>query len=360
MADDQDQSSKTEEPTERKLQKLREEGNVPKSKEVNNLFMLAAMTLGVAAILPWQMIQLGELYQSILTESSKDLGDTAAAVGQTLQFAIWKAIVAILPLFGLLIVAAWFGGFIQTGPMLSFKAIQPKQSRISVLKGIQRMFSMQSLMEFFKSLIKLFVLGAAMGIMVYVHREDIILLADMSIAALIKFTYRVVLEILLIALAIMVLLAVIDWLYQKFNFTKENRMSRKDLKDEMKDTEGDPHVKNRQRQIRMERARARMMQAIPESDVVITNPTHYAVALRYKPKEGDAAPVVVAKGMDFLALRIREVATENKIPLYEDPPLARQLYAEVDIDDEIPVGLYEVTAKVISYVNELKAKLRRQ
>jgi flagellar biosynthetic protein FlhB len=158
------------------------------------------------------------------------------------------------------------------------------------------------------------------------------------------------------ALALMVILALADYLFQRMQFTIQNRMTRKEVKDEAKETMGDPHVKNRQRQIRNERARKRMMAAVPKSDVVITNPTHYSVALRYKPDDGDAAPVVVAKGMDHIALRIREVAQENGIPLYEDPPLARQLYANVEIDEQIPLDLYEVTAKVIAFVLQLKKR----
>ena len=138
----------------------------------------------------------------------------------------------------------------------------------------------------------------------------------------------------------------------------KNRMSAKELKDEMKDTEGDPHIKSRQRQIRMERARKRMMANVPKADVVITNPTHYAVALRYKPQEGDAAPTVVAKGVDAVAARIRDIATEHNIPLYEDPPLARQLFASVEIDQMIPIELYEVVAKVMAFVMELRKKQR--
>ncbi len=359
MADDEDQSSKTEEPTEKKLMKLREEGNVPKSKEVNNLFMLGAMTLAIVIVLPWQLVQLGDLYQASLTEMSKNLGDTPGAVGGVFQYSIEKAIIAILPMFGILMLFAWFGGFIQTGPLLSFKAAAPKLSRISLLQGLKRMFSMQSLAEFLKSILKLVILGAIMGVVMYVHRVEFVLLADVDVWLMIKFTYKIVLELLIASIAVMVVLAISDFLFQKYQFTQQNMMSRKDLKDETKDSEGDPHVKNRQRQIRMERARSRMMQSVPESDVVITNPTHYAVALRYRPNEGDNAPTVIAKGQDFMALRIRELASEHDVPLYEDPPLARQLYAEVEIEQEIPVELYEVTAKVISFVNELKAKVRR-
>ena len=158
------------------------------------------------------------------------------------------------------------------------------------------------------------------------------------------------------ATAIMLVLALADYLFQRFKFMRDNMMTLTELKDEMKESEGDQYVKQRQRQIRNERARKRMMQAVPKADVVVTNPTHYAVALRYKPDEGDAAPVVLAKGVEAVALRIRELAAQHNIPLYEDPPLARLLFAQAEIDEPIPLQTYELVARVIAFVAELRTK----
>jgi len=152
----------------------------------------------------------------------------------------------------------------------------------------------------------------------------------------------------------MIVLTLADVLFQRFQYIRQHRMSRQELKDEMRESEGDPHIKQRQKQIRMERMRKRMMAAVPKASVVITNPTHYSIALRYRPEEGDDAPVVVAKGVDAVAMRIREVAREHNIPFYEDPPLARTLYANAELDSPIPLDVYEAVAKVIAFVMKLK------
>ena len=357
MADDEDQSSKTEDPTERKLNKLKEEGNVPKSREVNHLFMLVGMLLVIGMFTPYHMTMLRNIYGGVL--NSIDIPILSAdRAGHLLQEVVLQALLAIAPTLALLILVAWFGGFVPTGPLLSFKAIQPKLSRISAIKGFQRIFSMKSLMEFMKSLVKLVVIGVAMWAVMAFHDDIFYSLTEVSVGQIVQSGWLVMLRMILAALAIMVLIAIVDWLFEQAQFTKQNRMSRRELKDEVKETVGDPFVKQRQRQIMMQRAQQRMMEAVPEADVIITNPTHFSVALAYKPEEGMVAPTVVAKGVDHMAQRIREIAREHNIPLYEDPPLARQMYYSVEVDDEIPLDLYQVTAKVIAYIMNLKQKRR--
>ncbi len=351
MADNEDQSSKTEEPTDRKLRKLREEGNLPKSKEVNSLFMLFGILMVVGVTMPVHMEKLGGFYISVLSSAgSSNMHGSAEMVSNALGETAYYAIKVMLPTFLVLIFFAWFGAFIQTGPVFSFKPIQPKSSKISLIKGFERLFSVKSLMEFLKSLLKLVLIGAGLFFVMRLYVPEFLQSLDHTVLSIVALTWKVAMWLVLVAIAIMLILAVIDWIFQKAQYTKENKMSLRELKDEFKDTEGDPHIKNRQRQLRQERAQKRMMANVPDADVVITNPTHYSVALSYKSDANQAAPVVVAKGVDHIAMRIREIAEEHKIPLYEDPPLARQLYKDVEVDDEIPLELYEVVAKVIAFI----------
>lgn len=356
MADNEDQSSKTEEPTERKLSKLREEGNVPTSKEVNHLFALFGMLIVVGLAAPWSLKRLleltGALIQNAGTARLEGTSDIGAALGHTL----FSGLVALLPILIVMLILGYIGGVIQNGPLWSAKSIEPKLEKVSVIAGFKRLFSLKAVAELVKAMLKFSVVGGAMGFVVWLYTPEILLLADAPLDVSLDVSWRLMLGIIGAALAIMALLAAIDLLFQRFQYFKQHMMSRKELKDELRESEGDPHIKQRQRQIRMERARKRMMSAVPKADVVITNPTHYSVALRYDVEGGDAAPRVVAKGVDHIAMRIREVAKENNVPLYEDPPLARALYAQAEIDQEIPLQLYEVVAKVIAFVFDLKRK----
>lgn len=356
MADDEDQSSKTQEPTERKLRQLREEGNVPVSREVNNLFALIGMVALVGVAAPWSFRQLMELCASVMQGAGEvDLGD-GAAIGRVLSHVGLSLLVALLPLMVVLMVLGYGGGWIQHGGIFSTKPLEPNLNKISMIAGFKRLFSLRSLMELLKSLVKMTVIGGAMALAAYQHRDEIVALVDSDVPVTLHQLQQLALWILGAALVVMALLAVADTIFQRLQFAKQHRMSFRELKDEMRDTEGDPHIKGRQRQIRMERARKRMMAAVPQADVVITNPTHYACALRYKPDEGDSVPVLVAKGADVIAQRIREVATENNVPLYEDPPLARALYSRVELDQPVPVELYELVAKVIAFVMGLRQR----
>ncbi len=350
----EDKSSKTEEPTDRKLQKLREDGNVPKSKEVNNFFMIMGMIAAVMLTVPMFLEGMLNIFGAVISDAGTTRVTNSPATGNYILTVVFEGSSAFLPTLGILVVFAAFGSFIQTGFIFTFKPIKPQLSRISLIKGVERMFSVKSLMEFLKSLFKLVVLSAILFGILYVSRDEFLLLVDKSIILITQATQTMIIRMLMGTLAIAFALAVIDWIFQKAQFTKEQRMSRKELKDEFKESEGDPHLKNRQRQLRQERAQARMMQEIPKADVVLTNPTHFSVALRYS--DDRAAPYVVAKGADHIAMKIREIAKEHDIPLYEDPPLTRQLYYNVDLDDEVPLDLYEAVAKIIAYVYNIKKK----
>ena len=353
MAEEEDKSSKTEEPTERKLQKAREKGSVPKSREVNTFFMLLGMAIAVLLSMPYAVGSLLDFTGGIFSGVGTMRVDDTASIGGAMHMATEEFIWILIPTFALFIFFALFGSFIQNGFVWSVEPLKPKLSKVSLIKGFERLFSAKSMVEFLKSLVKMVVLGAALWLVLAFHFEDFMHLSEMPIMAMVDLAQVTTLQMIIAVLFIAGLLAAMDFIFQKQQHTKENRMTRKELKDEFKDTEGDPHVKSRQRQIRMDRARARMMQELPSADVVVTNPTHYAVALRYD-KEKEAAPRVVAKGVDHLAMRIRGIAEENDIPFYEDPPLARQLYKEAQIDEEIPLELYETVAKVVAYIYSLK------
>lgn len=353
----EDQASKTEDPTARKLEKLYEQGNWPKSREVNNFVMLAGITLLMAMLLPYNFAQLLELSATLWGDVGGWRVDDAGDAGAIMLLVLQAMAVAVLPALLLLLVAAIFSGLVQTGVLFATDLITPKLSRIALDKGFARLFSLKSVVEFIKALLKIAIIGPIVYYVLMAHQAELLSLGDKDIASFMGTTHELVVRMLVAVLVVIFIMAMADYLYQRFEFMKENRMSIKELRDEMKESEGDPHIRARQRQIRMDQARKRMMQNVPKSNVIITNPQHYSIALRYNPDEGDDAPVLVAKGIDQVAMKIREIAREHDIPLYEDPPLARQLYKDVELDQQVPLDLFEATAKVIAFVYNLKKKV---
>lgn len=353
--EDEDKSSKTEEPSERKLAKAREQGNVPKSREVNNFFVLLAVLVALVTTLHFAWARMLNLFGGTFSELSFKRAENKAEIGESMRFMSEEMLIILGPTFILLLVFSYFGGFVQNGFLASVEQIKPKMSKISLIKGFGRLFSLKSFAEFLKSLLKMVVIGWVIYLILVMHLDEVISLVDKTVMDSAYTTEIILIRILLAVIAIAAAFAILDFLFQKSQYIKEQRMSRKEMRDEYKDTEGDPHIKGRQRQIRLDRARARMMQEVPKADVVVTNPTHYAVALRYD-KAKEQAPRVVAMGVDLVALRIRELAKENNVPLYEDPPLARKLYADVDLGEEIPLDLYEAVAKVVAFIYGIKNK----
>jgi len=255
--------------------------------------------------------------------------------------------------FGVLVILAIASNIAQTGFLIAPSKLAPALNKISLVSGVKRMFGLRSVVEFLKGLFKLTVLAFVAFSMAMPWMTDIAVMPDFEIGMVLDRIYIVVLSILAGSLMVMFTVAVLDFAYQKFEFIKSQKMSRQEIKDEHKDTEGDPQVKARIRKIRAQRAQQRMMSNVPNADVVVTNPTHFAVALEYK-MDNMQAPKLVAKGMDSLALKIREVAEEHNVPIVENPPLARALYAAVELDEEIPVEHYQAVAEIIGYVMGLK------
>jgi flagellar biosynthetic protein FlhB len=238
----------------------------------------------------------------------------------------------------------------------TFDTISPKLSKISPMAGLQRLFSKQSLANFAKGIVKMVLVGVVLTALMWPDRLRFEGLVSTDPAALLPFTKVLALKLMGAVVAMLALVAAADYLFQYRTWYERQKMSLQELKEEFKNTEGDPHIKGRLRQLRQVRMKKRMMQAVPKASVIITNPTHYAVALQYE--RGMEAPICVAKGMDALALKIREVATEHSIPIVENPPLARALHATVEVDDPIPPEHYKAVAEVIGYVMKLRKAAR--
>ncbi|NCO02810.1 MAG: flagellar biosynthesis protein FlhB [Alphaproteobacteria bacterium] len=352
---DEDDSSKTEEPTPKKLDESRKKGQVALSREVNNWIMLFAGTLVVLAIGPSAMSRLKTIMSSFI-EKAHLMPTVPSGIGDVLAQSFFEVMgILTLPLL-VLMFAAFVGPFIQIGPLFAPDTIKPDISKVSIFKGFKRLFSMRSIMEFVKGLVKIGIIGFIGVLILMPFYGQIDHMIGQPVLASMEELQHLVLLLMSGILLVLMVVAVADLLYQRYEHIKKMRMTKQELKDEYKQTEGDPHVRAKLRALRQEKARGRMMQAVPEADVIITNPTHFSIALKYDPEEMDA-PVVVAKGIDDLAMRIREVAKEHDIPLVENKPLARVLFDQVDVDSMIPEQHFEAVAKVISYVFQLKGKL---
>jgi flagellar biosynthetic protein FlhB len=250
--------------------------------------------------------------------------------------------------------AAFGAGYLQFGLLFSSESLMPSLEKISPLSGLKRIFSLRSFADFLKGLLKLAIVGGIVYAVLTPSVGELHKLIGMEIVQLLEIIADLLNRLLFTVFAAMVVITALDVFYQRWEHIKGLRMSRQEIKDEMRESEGDPMVKGRLRQLRMERARKRMMSEVPKADVVVTNPTHYAVALRYDPQM--SSPKVVAKGVDKVAQKIREIAKENDVPVIENPPLARGLYAAVDVDQEITPEFYKAVAEVIGYIYKMKRK----
>jgi flagellar biosynthetic protein FlhB len=350
---DNDDSQKTEDPTGRRLQEAREQGQVAKSQEVNNLLMILALTVSVVMFG-------GSMARDILNMSlpfieTPDMVPTDIGHLTTMG---WKLLGLVLmagaaPLI-LALFAAFGAGYLQFGLLLSGEGLMPSLEKISPLAGLKRIFSLRSFADFIKGLLKIAIVGGIVYAVLTPSIGDLHKLIGMDIVQLLEIIASLLNRLLFTVFAAMVVITALDVFYQRYEHIKGLRMSRQEIKDEMRESEGDPIVKGRLRQLRMERARKRMMAEVPKADVVVTNPTHYAVALRYDPQM--TSPKVVAKGVDKVAQKIREIAKENNVPVVENPPLARGLYAAVEVDQEITPEFYKAVAEVIGYIYRMKRR----
>lgn len=347
MAEDQDNSQKTEDPTQKRLDEAREKGDIAKSQDVPVWFLMMATAALMAGAGPLAGMIAEPLAKIMDHPHEFRLSDGGAQ--QLLGNLLMSLAVPLGVIFAVIGGASLLGHVIQSRPLWTGEKIKPDLSKLSPGKGLQRMFGAQGWMNLLKSVLKLAAISAAMMYAVWPEAIAITEAGRMNPAGMLSMTQAIAGRLMVAAIVVIGLIAGMDYLYQRWSFMQRMRMSRRDIRDEVKQQEGDPHIRARLRQIRLERSRKRMMQNVQKSTVVITNPTHYSVALRYDP-DVDAAPMCMAKGVDEVALRIREKAKEHDIPIIENVPLARALYAVVEVEETIPREHFEAVAKVIGFV----------
>jgi flagellar biosynthetic protein FlhB len=358
MAEEQDDSQKTEEPTQKRIEEARKRGDVAKSQDVPVWFLLMAAAGLLAASGPVAN-GIAEPLARIMDHPHAFQLEGGGA--QRMMAALLAALaVPLITVFGGIFVAALLGHVIQHRPLWSFEKVTPKLDKLDPMKGVGRMFGPQAWMNLLKSGLKMTAGTVAMIYAVWPERGRIAEAGQLDMVGMTLLIQSLAGRLLIAAVVTIGVLAGLDYFLVRQSFMKRMRMSRQEVKDEVKQQEGDPHIKAKLRQIRMERSRRRMLQAVAKATVVVTNPTHYSVALRYDPDK-DAAPVCVAKGVDDLAMRIREKAREAEVPLVENVPLARALFATAELDEPVPREHFEAVAKVIGFVmSAAKGRRRRR
>ena len=358
MADDQDKSQQTEDPTAKRLEQAHEHGDTVKSSELSTFILLGGGTLAIAMFGKYAALSLARSLTLFLQQPDAMSVDGAGLTAM-MRLLLPKIAFAVAPFFAVMIAGGLAGHMLQSRPNFSFDKIVPDFSKVSPMAGFKRLFGVEGWMNLLKGLAKMAVVGVAIWTQLWPERGGLEAILNQSTAAVAGDMTRLLFKVLMASLATLGVIAGLDYFWQRMRFMARNRMSKQEIKEEYRQNEGDPTIKAKIRQLRHERARKRMMAAVPQATVVIMNPTHYAVALKYESGKM-AAPVCVAKGIDALALRIRAVAEENDVPVVENPPLARALHAAIEIDDPVPPEHFKAVAQVIGYVLRLQGKLPAQ
>lgn len=352
VAEDDDETSKTEDASERKIEKAKEDGDIAISQDAKSFIMMVGMLFVVWLIMPL-MFKWYYMYAVKFVESP----ETIPVDARHIQLLLLNTVLSLIKILGIpfviFMVLGIFASVAQTGFIYAPKKLEPNWKKLNIFAALPQFINMKKIVESLKGIIKIVVIGFISILVIRPYLEKVNLMPTMETMAILSFIHKIVVLLIFTVVIAVLVIAIADYAYQKYQHLKKLRMTKQEVKDEYKQMEGDPLVKSRIRQLRMERARHRMMDAVPKADVVIVNPTHYAVALQYKMEEMDA-PVVVAKGLDNIALRIRELAEENEVPIVENPPLARALFASVEIDQSIPTEHFKAVAEVIGYVMQLK------
>lgn len=348
MAEERDDSQKTLEPTQRRLEEAREKGDVPRSQDLVGFTTLSVATLVIAVYAGSASSNFVTGFTSYLSQPHALAVDGAALMNAAWSLAAALGVIAGVPMLAML-AAAIAGHLVQAPLMFVPEKIKPQASKLSPLKGLKRLFGMEAWVNFIKGVLKVIAAGAAGAVAVWPDADRLAALMAADAGAAASAATSTVLSMLSAMLAAVAVFAALDWFWQRWNFMRRMRMSRQDMQEELKQSEGDPLVKMKIRSLRMNRARQRMMAQVPKATVVVTNPTHYAVALRYD-SESDPAPVCVAKGLDLVALRIREVAAANGVPVVENPPLARALFSSVEVEATIPAEHFKAVAQIIGFI----------
>lgn len=358
MAEQQDSGQeRTEQATPKRQREAREQGQIARSRELGTTVVLMISAAGLLLLGPMIGKDLLDELRTGLSPTREMIFDPMWMTRELGEMA-WRGFLAILPLIGLLVLAAFLGPMLMGGISFSWKALAPKYERISLLKGLKRMFAMRALIELFKSILKFLLVGSVAALVIWLELDELLRLGLSDPRGGLLAAMQTLGWGLLLMSAATLLIAAADVPYQLWEHFKQMRMTKQEIKDEFKETEGKPEVKQKIRQMQMQAAQRRMMQEVPKADVIITNPTHFAIALRYDSERGDA-PIVLAKGRDLIAARIREIGVEHDVLIFSAPPLARALYQTTDLNQPIPADLYRAVAQVLAYVYQLR-QARRQ
>ena len=355
MADDQDKSQQTEEPTAKRLEQARENGDVVKSTEVTAFILLGGGTLAIAMFGKYTAFGLARTLTAFL-EQPETMSVDGAGLSAMARLLVPQIAMTMMPIFAVVIAAGIAGHVLQARPGFAPDKLAPDFAKVSPLAGFKRLFGVEGLMNLLKGLVKIVIVGVAIWTQLWPERGGLEAILTQSTGAVVADMTHLLFKVLMTSLIALGVIAGLDYFWQRTRWLARNRMSKQEVKEEHRQNEGDPHIKAKIRQLRHERARKRMMTAVPTATVVIMNPTHYAVALKYESGKM-AAPICVAKGMDALALKIRAVAEENDVPVVENAPLARALHAAIDIDEPVPAEHFKAVAQVIGYVLRLQGKL---
>ena len=352
MADESSGQEKTEDPTARRLSEARDKGDVLKSMEIPSAAVLLTGLMGLYLMRGYIYTTLLEIMRHYLSQLHS-ISIVPANMFTITMDAMYFVSLILVPLMGIIFITALLSNYAQIGVIFSAEKLTPKYEKIDPIKGFARMFSMQTFFNTIKSIAKITVITWAAYTVIKKNLHDLLPLMDQEPLSIFIFYCKISFYIFLKAAIIIAFLAIIDWVFQRWEFMKKMRMTKQEMKEEAKTTEGDPHVKGRIRSIQMEMARKRMMADVPNADVIITNPTRLAIAIQYD-ATSMAAPTVIAKGAGVIAHKIKEVGRDNNIPLVEDKPLARALYAAVNIGDEIPSELFQAVAEILTHVYGLR------
>jgi len=348
---DQNDSERSEDPTQKRLDEALQRGDVAKSQEVSTWFVMAAGALVLATFSSPMSSGLTTTFRGIVANAHQIPMDGRGLISISTRMCFEIISVIAAPL-GILMLAAIAGNMVQHRLVWTAQTMKPQFSKISPLAGMKRLFSTQALMNFVKGLVKLAVVGTVVFLLIWPERNKLDGFVRMDIVSSLAVMKSLSVDMMTAVVAILAIIAAADYFFQYRQWFERQKMSLREMKDEFKQTEGDPMIKNKIRQLRMFRMRKRMMTQVPKASVIITNPTHYSIALQYDRDMN--APVCVAKGVDEIAMKIREVAKEHDVPIVESPPLARALWATVEIDEEIPEEHYKAVAEIIGYVMKLR------
>lgn len=348
---------KTEEPTSHKLSKAREKGQVPKSMEISSSFVLLGAGIALIFLAPFAWERMAGMFYYFIWRIP-EIDPTSADLWPWLYAAMFEIIIMTIPFAVIIMVLALMSNIFQIGGFIfSSESVNFKLDKLNFIKGFGRFFKLKSFVECLKSIFKLSIIGGLTYTVLASYMDELVTLGAMEPVDAALFTLKVSMVLFFIIVIVLTVLAVADFAYQRWQFNKDMKMTKQEVKDEYKQMEGDPMVKARIRQLQRENSKKRMLSDVPKADVVITNPTHFAIALVYDSQLAPA-PLVLAKGQDFMAQRIKEIAKESKVPIVENKPLAQALYKVAEVGDTIPLEFYKAVAEVLGYVYRIKGKMQ--